>query len=190
MVVPPPIAAPWTAATIGLSKSTSAFINRACGESPGPGGFFRKSSISLPAQNESPAPCQSTTRVCSSLAASVKISARVTYMLEVIAFFFAGRFNRTRSTLAERSVIISSIVHSRSGLMNFCARLGPLRRAFLCFRNGAALAQAVDFARAKAQLLENRLVVFSKCWGPLGRDFRNAMHIDGTADRRGELSAG
>src|SRR5271156_6952921 len=42
MVVPPPMAAPWTAATIGFSKSTNAFINRACGESPAPGGLFRK----------------------------------------------------------------------------------------------------------------------------------------------------
>src|SRR4029077_20606377 len=74
--------------------------------------------------------------------------------------------------------------------MTFCARLGTLRRAFLRFRNDAALAQAVDFARAKAQLLENRLVVLSKCWGTLGRDFRNAMHIDGAANRRGELAAG
>src|SRR5271168_1406834 len=90
--------------------------------------------------------------------------------------------------LAERSVIISSIVNSCSGLMDRCARLRPLRRAFLCFRNGAALAQAGDFARAKAQLLENRLVVFSKCWGPLGRDFRNAVHIDRATDRRGELA--
>ena len=64
-----------------------------------------------------------------------------------------------------------------------------LRCAFLCLRNGAALAQAVDFARAKAQLLENRLVVLAKRGGTLGRDFRNAMHIDGAADRRGELAA-
>src|SRR5271154_2826588 len=90
--------------------------------------------------------------------------------------------------LAERSVIISSIVNSCSDLMDRFPRLRPLRRAFLCFRNGAALAQAVDFARAKAQFLENRLVVFSKSWGPLGRDFRNAVHIDRTADRRGELA--
>ena len=67
--------------------------------------------------------------------------------------------------------------------------LETLRRAFLCFRNGAALAQAVDFARAEAQLLENRLVVLAKCRGALCRDFRNAMHIDGAADRRGELAA-
>src|ERR1700738_632876 len=42
MVVPPPIAAPWTAATNGLSKLTNAFLRPACGDSPGPGGFLRK----------------------------------------------------------------------------------------------------------------------------------------------------
>src|SRR6202522_1492826 len=110
MVVPPPMAAPWTAATIGLSKSTNAFINRACGESPAPGGLFRKSSISLPAQNESPAPCQSATSVRSSLAASMKTSARVTYMLAVIAFRLAGLFNSMRRTPSECSVTISFIV--------------------------------------------------------------------------------
>ena len=72
-------------------------------------------------------------------------------MLDVIAFFFAGRFNSTRSMLAERSVIISSIVHSCSAL--FRARLAPLRRTFLCFRLGAARAQAVDF-----------LVLKPSCW--------------------------
>src|SRR5206468_10172512 len=46
MVVPPPIAAPCTATTIGLSKLISASIKRACGLSPAPGGFLRKSWIS------------------------------------------------------------------------------------------------------------------------------------------------
>src|SRR6202035_3543275 len=35
--VPPPMAAPCTAATTGLSKSINAVVSRACGESPGPG---------------------------------------------------------------------------------------------------------------------------------------------------------
>jgi hypothetical protein len=47
MVVPPAIAAPCTAAISGLSKSINAFMRRAWGDSPGPGGFFRKSSTSL-----------------------------------------------------------------------------------------------------------------------------------------------
>jgi len=46
-----------------VSGFLSALIKRACGLSPGPGGFLRKSARSLPAQNESPAPCQSTTRI-------------------------------------------------------------------------------------------------------------------------------
>src|SRR6185295_9207953 len=107
MVVPPPIAEPWTAATIGLSKLTNASINRACGMSPDAGGFFRKSTTSLPAQKESPAPCQSTARTCSSFAAALRSSARVTYMATVIAFFFSGRFNWIRRMLPERSVRMS-----------------------------------------------------------------------------------
>src|SRR3954466_16015249 len=110
MVVPPPMAAPCTAATTGLSKSISAFISRACGESPGPGGLFRKSCTSLPAQKESPAPCQSTTRMRSSLAASLKMPARASYMREVIAFLLVGRFSSTRRMFPDRSVMISSIV--------------------------------------------------------------------------------
>src|SRR5438034_2296369 len=74
MVVPPPIAEPWTAATSGLSKLTTAFIKRAWGVSPDPGGLFRKSTTSLPAQNESPAPCQSTTRTCSSDRKSTRLN--------------------------------------------------------------------------------------------------------------------
>src|SRR5579859_4984757 len=109
MVVPPPMAAPCTATTIGLSKLINADINVACGLCPGPGGFFRKSSISFPAQNESPAPCQSTTRMLSSCKALFSRSANVRYMLEVIAFFFAGRLNMTRKMLPERSVMISFI---------------------------------------------------------------------------------
>src|SRR5689334_7521322 len=39
------------------------------------------------------------------------------------------------------------------------ARLEMLRCAFFCVRNGATFVQAIDFARAKAQLRENCLVV-------------------------------
>src|SRR6202043_72047 len=101
---------PWTAATSGLAKVTEAFLKRAWGVSPDPGGLFRKSTTSLPAQNESPAPCQSTTRICSSFAAASRSSARVTYMFDVIAFFFSGRFNWIRKMLPERSVRMSLIV--------------------------------------------------------------------------------
>jgi hypothetical protein len=104
-----------------LSKSTSAAISLACGDSPGPGGFFRKSSISLPAQNESPAPCQSTTRVFWSFAASLKMPARARYMADVIAFRFVGRLNWTRKMLPACSVTISFIVEVLIRLMNFKA---------------------------------------------------------------------
>src|SRR4029077_12642680 len=201
MVVPPPIAAPWTAATNGLSKLTNAFIRRDCGDSPGPGGFFRKSSISLPAQNESPAPCQMTTRVFSSFAASLKMSASATYIADVIAFRFAGRFNWTRSILPVRSVTMSSVID----VMSFAgfrhkSRFGMAPGArgsivmlgyfFQCFGNGTAFTQTVDFGGAKSELLENLLVVFSKLWGALRGYLGDAMHLHRTADRRCQLAAG
>src|SRR5216684_7856004 len=171
MVVPPPIAAPWTAATNGLSKLTNAFMRPACGDSPGPGGFLRKSSISLPAQNESPAPCQRTTRVFWSFAASLKSPARATYMADVIAFRFVGRFNWIRMMLPVCSVTISSIVELLVPLVNSLqveVRGGyrrpdsvALGRMFLCFWNGTARTQTIDFGSTKSELPENLVVVFS-----------------------------
>jgi hypothetical protein len=87
------------AATSGLPKSTYAFMRRVCGDAPGPGGFLRNASISLPAQNESPAPCQRATRVFSSFAAALKMSARAIYMADVIAFCLVERFNGMRRIL-------------------------------------------------------------------------------------------
>src|SRR5258708_6307993 len=113
MVVPPPMAAPWTAATIGLSKLISALIKRDWGLSPDPIGFLRKSSRSLPAQNESPAPCQSTTRTPSFVGGLLRRSALVIYMADVIAFFLDGRLNWIRRTLPERSVTMSVIFPPR-----------------------------------------------------------------------------
>src|SRR6267378_3996047 len=199
MVVPPPIAAPWTAATSGLSRLTSASISRACGDSPGPGGFLRKSSISLPAQNESPAPCQRTTRVFSSFAASLKMVARATYMADVIAFRFVGRFNWTRRMLPACSVTISSIVDVPS--RNFTASRGRggsrrpdcvvvLNRMFLCFRNGTARTQTIDFGRAKSELPENFVVVFSNLRGALRGHLGDTMHLKRAADCGRQLAAG
>src|SRR6476620_827986 len=202
MVVPPPIAAPRTAATNGLSKSTNAFMRPACGDSPGPGGFFRKSSISLPAQNESPAPCQRTTRVFSSFAASLKMPARATYIADVIAFRFVGRFNWTRRMLPTCSATISSIVEVLVTLANFTASGGSVRlprrpdsivtlnRMFLCFRNGTAFMQTIDFGRAKSELPENFLVVFSNLRGALRGHFGDAMHLKRAADCGRQLAAG
>src|SRR5882672_6121512 len=108
IVVPDPTAAPCTAATSGLSKLISASMRRCWGLSPGLGGFFRKSPRSLPAVNESPVPCTSTTRMPSSVSASLSTSAKAAYMLIVIAFFFAGRLNATPRMRPERSVMISA----------------------------------------------------------------------------------
>src|ERR1700682_1569827 len=201
MVVPPPMAAPWTATTTGLSKLTNAFMRPACGDSPGPGGFLRKSSISLPAQNESPAPCQRTTRVFSSFAALLKMPARATYMADVIAFRFVGRLNWTRRMLPEYTVRISSIVEVLFPLVNFTASRGSgrlrrpdrvvtLSRMFLCLRNGTAFMQTIDFARAEAELPENLVVVFSNLRGALGGHLGDAMHLKRAADGGRQLAAG
>ena len=50
-------------------------------------------------------------RICSSFAAASRISARVTYIFEVIAFFFCGRFNWIRRMRPDRSVRISLNFH-------------------------------------------------------------------------------
>src|SRR5260221_8375454 len=168
MVVPPPIAAPWTAATSGLSKLTSASISRACGDSSGPGGFFRKSSISLPAQNESPAPCQSTTRVDASVAASLRISARSMYIADVIAFFRDGRFNSTRRMPSARSVMISSTV-------DLVCR--TLRCALLAIGNGGTGVQAVDFGGAETELLQDLVVLLADVPGPARLRLHDAVHL-------------
>src|SRR6266446_866164 len=202
MVVPPPMAAPWTAATNGLSRLTNAFMRPACGDSPGPGGFLRKSSISLPAQNESPAPCQRTTRVFSSFAASLKMPARATYMADVIALRFVGRFNWTRRMPPACSVTISSIVGVLVPLVNFTASRGSgaapaapdsvvtSSRVFLCFRNGTARMQTIASGRAKSELPENLLVVFSNLRGALRGHLGDAMHLKRAADCGRQLAAG
>src|SRR6266481_9594893 len=202
MVVPPPMAAPWTAATNGLSKLTNAFMRLACGDSPGPGGFLRKSSISLPAQNESPAPCQRTTPVFSSFAASLKISARATYMADVIAFRFVGRFNWMRRMLPACSVTMSSMVELLVPLVNFTASRGSGRlpppqtvpsryaRMFLHFRNRTARAQTIDFGRAESELPENLVVVFSNLRGALRGHLGDTMHLKRARDCGRQLAAG
>src|ERR1700693_3582306 len=65
-----------------------------------------------------------------------------------------------------------------------------LCRAFPCLRSGTARAQAVDLARVEAKLFENLFVVLSKCWSASRRHFRHAMHLNWTADRRGQLATG
>ena len=53
---------------------------------------------------------------------------------------------------------------------------------FLCFRNGTAFTQSIDFGRAKSQLPENLIVVFSNLWGAFRGNFGDAMHFQRTAD--------
>src|SRR6266508_3345216 len=65
-----------------------------------------------------------------------------------------------------------------------------LSRMLLCFWNGTARAQAVDFGRAVAQLPENLLVVFSDLWGALRGYFGDAMHLKRAADCGRQLAAG
>src|SRR5216683_1817673 len=61
---------------------------------------------------------------------------------------------------------------------------------FLCFRNGPAFMQTIDFGRAESELPENLLVVFSNFWGALRGHFGDAMHLKRAADRRRQLAAG
>src|SRR5262245_43867065 len=142
---------------IGFSNLTNASISRRCGDSPGPGGFLRKSPTSLPALKESPAPCQSTTPTDSSLPASSKISAKLVYMLAVRAFFLPGRFSSTRRMLPESSVLMSLIVCLVVSVLTPPVGLCGLwlGHPFLCLRHGAACAQGIDVLRAKSQFLKD-----------------------------------
>src|SRR6185295_15717999 len=152
IVVPEPMAAPCTAATSGFVKAISASFKRACGLPPGPGGFFTKSSRSLPALNESPAPCQSTTRVRSSFAAPSSKSAMVPYMLDVSAFFFAGRFSWIRRMLPERSVTMSGMVLPSPSLELRGALLEKRLRPFLLVVRPGAEAEERRFQRQSFRL--------------------------------------
>src|SRR5262249_33547206 len=182
-----PTGAPCTAATIGFSNRMNASIRRACGKSPGLGGFLRKSPTSLPAEKESPAPCQSTTRISSSSAAPLKMSARRVYMAAVRAFFFSGRLSSTRRMPWECSVMMSLMVCS---LVRHSSARHPLGRAFLGFRYGAACAQAVDVLGVKSQLAEDLVRVLAEIGGAPRRHLGDAVHLNRAADRRGQLAAG
>src|SRR5437870_2946547 len=153
------MATPRTAATSGFVKLISASFKRACGLPPGPGGFFMKSSRSLP---ESPAPCQRTTRVRSSFAAPSSKSAMVPYIVEVSAFFFAGRFSWIRRMLPDRSARMSGMVLPSPSLELRGALLEErLRPLLLVVRPGAEAEegrfQGQPFGLARLQSLVHRL---------------------------------
>src|SRR5262249_9561447 len=156
IVVPLPTAAPCTATTIGFSNLMNASIRRVCGESPDPGGFLRKSPTSLPAEKVSPALCQRTTRVSSSWAASLKMSARRAYMAPVKAFFFSGRLNSTRRVPLDRSVTMSLIARSFSFVLPVSGS------AFLGFRHRPARAQVLDALGVESQLAEDLFGVLAE----------------------------
>src|SRR5258706_3393138 len=61
-----------------------------------------------------------------------------------------------------------------------------LRRTLLRFGNDTERAQAIDFGRVESQFAENLVVVLSDFRSALRRYFGNAMHLDRTADRRGQ----
>src|SRR5258708_33408053 len=61
---------------------------------------------------------------------------------------------------------------------------------FLCFRNGTACTQTIDFGRAESELPENFLVVFSNPRGALGGHFGDAMDLKRAADCGRQLAAG
>src|SRR6202049_2165281 len=61
---------------------------------------------------------------------------------------------------------------------------------FLCFRNGTAGTQTIDFGRTESELPENLLVVFSNFWGALRGHLGDAMHLKRAVDRRRQLATG
>ena len=109
-------------------------------------------------------------------------------MADVIAFRFFGRFNWIRKDAS--CAFGNNLIHCRSPvpLVNFTqARFGAapaaptfvtLSRMFLCFRNGTARMQTIDFGRAKSELPENLLVVLADLRGALRGHFGDAMHLN------------
>src|SRR6266704_47068 len=77
-------------------------------------------------------------------------------------------------------------------MLSFRSNLSPgtLSQLFLCFRNGTARTQTIDFGRAKSELPENFLVMLSNLWGALRGHFGDAMHLKRAADCGRQLAAG
>src|SRR5260370_20016781 len=68
--------------------------------------------------------------------------------------------------------------------------VAKLSRMFLCFRNGTAFTQTIDFGSAKSELPENLVVVFANLWGALRGHLGDAMHLKRAADCGRQLAAG
>jgi hypothetical protein len=61
---------------------------------------------------------------------------------------------------------------------------------WLCTRDRAAHAQTVDFVISKTELFQNFIVMLADSRRAPGRYFRNTVHLNRTADGRGQLLAG
>jgi hypothetical protein len=187
-----PIAAARTAATSGLSKLTSAFINRACGDYPSPEDSSETPRCRCGRRTNVPRRA-SGRHARSRHRRFVEYPARATYMADVIAFRLVERFSWTRQMPPERSVTISSIVKmpgppaefrctSRGEAAPSAANVVTLGRMLPSSRNGAAFMQTIDFGRAESELPENLVVVFANLWGALRGHFGDAMHLKRAAD--------
>ena len=155
----------------GLSKLTSAFDQAATGAVVTvPGGLLRKSTRSLPAQNESPAPCQSTTRYRLVLRGGVEqSSARVSYIAEVIGVLLSpARFSWTRKMLPERSG--NDVTH----LPPPVAVDSNSKRAGIVH----ARAKTVDIVSGETKLFQNLVVMLADSRRAPGRYFRNTVHLN------------
>src|SRR5271165_1240806 len=62
-------------------------------------------------------------------------------------------------------------------------------RVFFCIRDGTVCVQALDVGRAESELSKNLFIMFSQCRGAPCRHFADAMHLNGTADCRGQRVA-
>ncbi|MNC78624.1 hypothetical protein D3C75_1308830 [compost metagenome] len=67
-------------------------MKRKAGASRSAGGFCKKSTRSLPAVKHSAPPLMTMTRTCSSAAAALSVSLRLSYMALVRALYLSGRF--------------------------------------------------------------------------------------------------
>src|SRR4029453_19131530 len=162
---------------------SKASAKRDCGDSPGGGGPFRKSPTSLPALNESPAPCQRTTRTAGSLSASARICVSRVYIASVRAFLRSGRFSWTRRMPSESSVMMSLM-----SSLQFLVCRGGSGRSFVRFRQRAAFAQALDALRVEAELGEDLLIVLAEAGRTPSRSLVDTVHPDRIADCRGQLA--
>jgi len=88
-----PTAGPQTAAISGLGKAAMPRRKRNTGDSAPAGGWFRKSPMSLPAENTVSWPWITTTRTAASSCALASASARVAYMAAVIEFLRSSRLS-------------------------------------------------------------------------------------------------